>query len=264
MRPLIRELVDTVVAVVGRDASGLTILDVATGPGEPAFSLAKALPGSLVTATDFAPGMVAEAETRAKEQGLEGKLRFAVADGEDLCDFATGSMDVVTCNCAVFMMPHHDRALAEFHRVLKPGGLLVATAWSTVPEQTDIIRVMMGTCLAMDPDAGKAMQAIKKFATNAQFVEVFRTAGFQNVQSRDVNCPAHIPAASIQGAFIDNAMLQQLWERLEAGGRPTVRQEAEEALVRIAAEQGFLQPDGSLTMPTNVAVMVTGRAAGSR
>lgn len=45
-------------------------LDIASGPGEPALSIAAALPHATVTATDLAEGMVQIARERAQEQGL--------------------------------------------------------------------------------------------------------------------------------------------------------------------------------------------------
>lgn len=45
-------------------------LDIASGPGEPAFSIAAAVPGATVTATDLAEGMVEAARSRARELGL--------------------------------------------------------------------------------------------------------------------------------------------------------------------------------------------------
>ena len=45
-------------------------LDIASGPGEPAFSIAAAVPGATMTATDLAEGMVQAARSRAHELGL--------------------------------------------------------------------------------------------------------------------------------------------------------------------------------------------------
>ena len=39
--------------------------------------------------------------------------------------FATGTFDVVTCANSFHHYPHQDRAVAEMHRVLQPGGRLM-------------------------------------------------------------------------------------------------------------------------------------------
>jgi methylase of polypeptide subunit release factors len=43
-------------------APPLRVLDLASGPGEPATTLARALPGAEVTCTDYAPDMVTKAK----------------------------------------------------------------------------------------------------------------------------------------------------------------------------------------------------------
>ena len=49
----------------------LRILDVSSGAGEPALSLAQALPDSTVQLTDIAPEMLAEASRRAQDMGIK-------------------------------------------------------------------------------------------------------------------------------------------------------------------------------------------------
>ncbi|KAK9813136.1 hypothetical protein WJX72_009647 [[Myrmecia] bisecta] len=263
MMPVIKELVSTVVVLLGQAPPGLAILDVASGSGEPALSLAKAFPDAVITATDLAPEMVAEGVRRAADQGLGDRIRWAVADAEDLSSFATSSLDLVTCNCSLWLMPHYDRALDEFHRVLKPAGLLVATTWSTKLEETDIAALMIGTAVAMSSDAALP-QNPNRIADKEQFVNAFSAAGFQDVKSRQFNCPALIAAQHLRGALIDSAVLCDLWTRLEAEGRNNVKLYAEQALQRVAADQGWLQPDGSVVCPTNIAVLVTAWASGSK
>lgn len=63
MMPLIAAYVDT--AKTELKGSTPKILDVASGTGEPGFSLAKAYPEGHVFITDFAEGMIAAAKQRA-------------------------------------------------------------------------------------------------------------------------------------------------------------------------------------------------------
>ncbi|HEY7907910.1 MAG TPA: methyltransferase domain-containing protein, partial [Thermomicrobiales bacterium] len=59
---------------------GMRILDVASGPGEPAISLAAAIaPDGHVTATDLVPEMLAMAEENARERGI-ATITFRQAD----------------------------------------------------------------------------------------------------------------------------------------------------------------------------------------
>ena len=125
------KMCDVVVASVPPNAD---ILDLASGPGEPAATIAAALPDSRVVASDVNQDMVDAAEKRS--MGLPN-LSAALADSQDLSQYADDSFDCVTC-CYGYMFPSDkDKALCETIRVLKPGGLLVATTWDNV----DIMKV---------------------------------------------------------------------------------------------------------------------------
>ena len=114
---------------------GLDVLDLASGTGEPALTLAPlVLPGGTVTATDLLPEMLAVAAEQAAQQG-RANLRCAVADAGDL-PFADASFDRVTCRFGVMFFPDVPRALREVYRVLRPGGRAVFTAWGPAAEQT--------------------------------------------------------------------------------------------------------------------------------
>ena len=107
---------------------GTTVLDIACGTGQPAIAAARAVhPGGQVVATDIAPEMLAVAERRATQAGLHN-IEFKEADAETL-PFPDQSFDAVTCAFALMFCPDMDRAVAEVHRVLKPGGRVAYVVW---------------------------------------------------------------------------------------------------------------------------------------
>jgi ubiquinone/menaquinone biosynthesis C-methylase UbiE len=87
-------------------AEGVTVLDVATGGGHVARRLRER--GATVVTLDPAPGM--QADTTAPAEQLP---------------FADGSFDAVVLADVIEHIPRADRAVAEFARVLRPGGRLV-------------------------------------------------------------------------------------------------------------------------------------------
>lgn len=107
---------------------GQHLLDVACGPGH----VAGAAAALDVTAqgVDYAPGMVAAAQTRFPD------LSFAEADAEAL-PFADGSFDAVACNMGLFHMGNPPRAMAEATRVLRPGGRFAFSQW-TAPADSEL------------------------------------------------------------------------------------------------------------------------------
>jgi SAM-dependent methyltransferase len=144
-----------------RVAPGMQLLDVACGAGEPAVHLApRVLPGR-VTAVDFAPEMVAASELRARTLGIEN-LHVRVMDAEALT-FPDASFDAVTCVCGLMFCPDPALALAEFRRVLKPGGRLALVVWDD-PEKNPFMQVAGRAAMAVlnppppPPDAPQAFR----------------------------------------------------------------------------------------------------------
>lgn len=102
-------------------APGTSLLDVASGPGFVAG--AAAARGAAVTGLDFAAAMVAEARRRWPA------LTFREGDAEAL-PFADGSFDAVVMNFGMLHLAQPDTAIAEAHRVLRPGGRYAFTVWA--------------------------------------------------------------------------------------------------------------------------------------
>ncbi|MBI4524778.1 MAG: methyltransferase domain-containing protein [Deltaproteobacteria bacterium] len=104
---------------------GVRLLDVATGPGYVAAAAGRR--GAAVIGIDFSAPMVAEG--RKKFPSVE----FRVGDAEAL-SFSEESFDAVVMNFGMLHLAHPEQALAEAHRVLRPGGRVGFTVWAK-PEE---------------------------------------------------------------------------------------------------------------------------------
>lgn len=98
-RPETEELVSRVLAfLAARDATRRFTVDVGTGTGAIILSLAKELKGDGVfLGTDLSEQAISLARENAFRCGLDGKVRFAVADGLDDFD-EPGIVDVIVSN----------------------------------------------------------------------------------------------------------------------------------------------------------------------
>jgi len=103
-----------------------TVLDIGCGPGWFWATIADTVPKSIaLTLADQSSGMVAEAVERVRPLGF-GAVRGVVADAAKL-PFADASFDVVVAMHMLYHLVDPAIAIAEFHRVLKPGGRLAVT-----------------------------------------------------------------------------------------------------------------------------------------
>lgn len=98
----------------------LDILDVGTGTGFFAILMAKL--GHRVTGIDLTPAMLEEASALAEHLGLA--ITFRQMDAQNL-EFPDESFDVVLSRNLTWTLPEPEQAYAQWHRVLRPGGLLL-------------------------------------------------------------------------------------------------------------------------------------------
>ncbi|WP_412543664.1 methyltransferase domain-containing protein [Longispora sp. K20-0274] len=114
------------------DALGLRpgerVLDAGCGLGAPAILIARET-GAVVTGVTVSTVEVQEAAKRAAEAGLGDTVRFEHGDYMAL-PFADGSFDAVLAIESLLHAPDPARALAEFRRVLRPGGRLALAEYT--------------------------------------------------------------------------------------------------------------------------------------
>lgn len=122
-----RQLVQTV-----RRQAPRAVLDLATGSGDVAFSLARKLPSATtILGMDFCLPMLDQAE--AKNAATSGKrfqnVRFQPGDGLNL-PLPDASFDAVTISFGLRNLADRGRGLREMRRVLRPNGRLVVLEFS--------------------------------------------------------------------------------------------------------------------------------------
>jgi demethylmenaquinone methyltransferase / 2-methoxy-6-polyprenyl-1,4-benzoquinol methylase len=117
------------VAAVGR-SQPRDVLDLATGSGDVAFALARALPKRVaITGMDFCRPMLDEAEIKKQRAGGFANVVFREGDGLAL-PLTDESVDAVTIAFGLRNMANRHRALTEMHRVLRPGGRVFVLEFS--------------------------------------------------------------------------------------------------------------------------------------
>lgn len=109
---------------------GQRVLDLAGGTGDLAQAFARKVgSGGLVVHTDINASMLRVGRDRLLDAGLV--LPTVVCDAEKL-PFESESFDRVSVGFGLRNMTHKEQALAEMHRVLRPGGKLLVLEFSKV------------------------------------------------------------------------------------------------------------------------------------
>ncbi|KAL7461752.1 hypothetical protein ACHAXS_002159 [Conticribra weissflogii] len=103
------------------------ILDIGSGPGGVAAMLASSFPDADVTSAHSTQKCVHWASNRFHDEHLSNVNTRLVPDMENLDAFGDASFDLVTCCYGLSSCKDPQRAVAEFHRVLKPGGTLLVS-----------------------------------------------------------------------------------------------------------------------------------------
>lgn len=143
-----QELNDALLSVA-QLAPGQRVLDLASGTGDPALTVAQRVaPGGHVVVTDLAPQMITIAQDFAAAVGVTN-VSFEIVDAHSL-PHADASFDRVTCRLGVMYFWDCQRALAEIRRVLRPGGIAAFIAWGEV-EQNEYMRGAMGPFKKRNP-----------------------------------------------------------------------------------------------------------------
>ena len=176
------------------DGSAQRILDVACGTGDSTISIAKAAAaGSEVVGVDISEGMMALVEGKAEKAGVEDRIRLQVADGEAL-PYVDCMFDRVTCAFGIRNFEHKEKGLAEFLRVLKPGGKAVILELS-VPQNRVVrwaydlyfMRLLprIGGAVSGDRAAYRYLPAsVHGFPSPDGFCRMMEEAGFREVRCR--------------------------------------------------------------------------------
>ncbi|CAN5554978.1 class I SAM-dependent methyltransferase [soil metagenome] len=117
--------------VLGKVAKGLggvpnrpfaRSLEIGAGTGYFSLNLLRAGVVRQATCTDLSPGMLSALKANASELGLA--VKAVRADAEDL-PFADGAFDLVLGHAVLHHIPDLPGAMAEFARVLRPGGTVL-------------------------------------------------------------------------------------------------------------------------------------------
>ena len=165
------------------------VVDVACGTGDLSIAFAKAGARS-VLGVDFTQAMLDIAVTKTRIQGYS--IEYLQGDAMHLA-LPDASADIVSIAFGIRNVQEPTKALAEFYRILRPGGRLTILEFSTPPNSLIRAvnsfytkRVMPITASLIAGDTSGAYQylpkSIETFANPEELLEELKSVGFSFVR----------------------------------------------------------------------------------
>ncbi len=167
------------------------ILDAATGTGALALSAMKLNPVKIF-GIDISEDMLKIGRAKVKSKRLTDKIELLEGDSENLI-FSDNKFDAVTVAFGVRNFENLLKGLREFHRVLKPGRLVVILEFSH-PKNKIIQSVYRFYSSRILPVLGKRISrnetayqylhdSVEAFPSGNDFLNILKQAGFAETKS---------------------------------------------------------------------------------
>lgn len=162
------------------------ILDLATGSGVLAEAIQRENPDATITGADFSESMLQQARHH------RGQRRLLVADALHL-PLRDGSFDAVTVAFGLRNMASWSAALAEMHRVLRPGGHVAVLdfslprGWLRAPYQFYLHRVLprLAGIVSREREGYEYLaESIESFPSGESMQQLLAGAGFMRATGR--------------------------------------------------------------------------------
>jgi arsenite methyltransferase len=155
----------------GAIREGDTVLDVGSGSGTDALICARLVgPRGRVYALDMTPDMRAKLQANAGAAGLDN-VEVLAGEAESI-PLPDASVDAVTTNGVLNLVPDKARAIAEIYRVLKPGGRLQIADIALARQVAERYR--------QDPQMWA--ECVVGAVEEERYLDMLRKVGFENVE----------------------------------------------------------------------------------
>ena len=168
-----------------------TIVDVATGTGDLAIAMAKAIKPDTLLGIDFSQEMLNKAIPKVEKQGLQQIISLQQGNGEAL-QLEDNMADLVTIAFGIRNFQNPDKGLSEFYRILKSSGQLIVLEFSQVKQPLlkrafelyfNHILPTIGKLVSKHPEAYKYLpESVSDFPEGDAFASMMKQAGFKGVQ----------------------------------------------------------------------------------
>ena len=172
-----RQLAPQYLAFAGAK-DGDKVLDIGTGTGSVASTIAAKLPSSQVVGIDPSAAFIEAARNNARSN----RERFEVGDAQALA-LDDGSFDQVMSLLVLNFVPDPQKAIAEMRRVTRAGGTVSACVWD-YNAGMQMLRFFWDEVVALDPSMEPKDERHMKVSREGQLGQLWRQAGLGEVREQ--------------------------------------------------------------------------------
>ncbi len=158
------------------------VLDVGSGTGALAFSVAELRPHCQVSGIDPSKEYVAYANSRNR---FPDRVSFQAGDAQHL-EFPSGTFESSLSLLVFNFIPDRKKALAEVRRVSRPGGRISAAVWD-YGAGLQMLRVFWDAAVAADPSAAKFDESQMPLCRAGELGAFWKQGGLQQVEERPLD-----------------------------------------------------------------------------
>lgn len=218
-REVIRQMFAPVAQALIDDANiraGQTVLDVATGPGEPALSVAKWVgPEGKVVGVDPIPAMIDGGRRAADRFGLNN-VKFEVASADRL-PFPDATFDSAISRFGIMFFPSPLDGIREMLRVLKPEGKVAFAVWSSVEKNPfhSVLSQILNRFVKPTPVAPDAPDVFR-FASPGKLLRILSEAGVAAPTERALQFKIEAPVSVEEFFALRGEMSESFHKKLAA------------------------------------------------
>jgi SAM-dependent methyltransferase len=187
------------------------------------------------------------ARRRSAELGLTN-VEHSIVDAEQI-ELADHSVDGVLCRWGYMLMPDPAAALAETRRVLRPGGRLALSVWSS-GARNPWISVAGGILAARGhmpaPEPGEPGMFV--LGDEGLLRELIENAGFANVRIDEVAVHSNYPSVDeyVRRSTEMGGMFSRAWANADKEEQERMKDELRDAFAPFAVDGGYELPGVSL------------------
>ncbi len=222
--------------------SGDTILDVASGTGEPALSLARRMGNTIrIIGTDAAEGMVNVAQKKVLNEKLS-HIQFQHMAAEAL-NFPDAAFDKIMCRFGVMLFEDSLQGLKQMQRVLKPGGRFAIAVWST-PETMPTLRWAYQVFQNRIPtDKYPPLHKVTSLGSPGILDNMLQQAGFSRYTLRPITFNYHFPSFDDYWNVVEQSdILKMQYDVLPEHQRNIIRSEIASLAHAFTGKNGLIIP----------------------